>query len=121
MDAYRFAVAHVGINCADQDSTAAAVARFTELFGLPVKDGNSSTFTGALLELMKGNGRGTHGHIAIETDDLPGACQWLETQGVSFDADSAKYDADGHMIFIYLQEEIAGFAVHLLQRKGARQ
>ena len=39
----------------------------------------------------------------------------LENRGVKFDYQSAKYDEQGNMIFIYLKDEIAGFAYHLVK------
>jgi 2-dehydro-3-deoxyphosphogluconate aldolase/(4S)-4-hydroxy-2-oxoglutarate aldolase len=42
---------------------------------------------------------------------------YLTRQGIGFNQESAKTDAKGNITVIYLQEEIAGFAVHLLQKK----
>ena len=65
---------------------------------------------------MKSNGLGAKGHIAVRTNYLNRAIAYLERQGVRFNADSAKFNAKGKMVAIYLEQEIGGFAVHLVQK-----
>lgn len=116
-EAITFRVAHVGINFPDAAEAQDAAAKLHALFGLPLVDGSSSLFSGPFLELMKAHGRGTHGHLAIETNDLPAARALLEARGIAFAEDSIKLDNRNHVMVIYLQEEIGGFAIHLLQAK----
>ncbi len=110
-----FELAHVGVNCENADASLKAARDFAALLGWPVKEGNSSNFTGTGLEIMKGAGRGKHGHLAIRTHSLPRAKAHLESCGYRFAEDSAAVK-DGKTIAIYVQDEIAGFAVHLLQK-----
>lgn len=110
-----FDLRHIGINSGTPEqamSDAQAMARF---LGWQVKNGNSSTFTGAAFEYMKKPFRGAHGHIAVGTNDINRAIWYLEQRGYSFDADSSYYK-DGRFLAIYLHEDIGGFAVHLLQK-----
>lgn len=116
MEDLEFQVAHIGINCPDEADALTQAAYFQRLFGISAQDGKDSVFAGPLLELMKAGGRGTHGHIAVSTRDIGKARAYLEEQGCRFDESSAKYDGDGNLIVLYLTEETAGFAVHLLQR-----
>jgi 2-dehydro-3-deoxyphosphogluconate aldolase/(4S)-4-hydroxy-2-oxoglutarate aldolase len=58
-----------------------------------------------------------NGHIAIGTNSILRAQAFLERKGFSFNAESKKLDAEGKMAAIYLKDEIAGFAVHLVQQK----
>ncbi|NLW55232.1 MAG: VOC family protein [Firmicutes bacterium] len=109
-----FKVLHFGVNCDDEQSAKKVAVIFGSVFGLPLKEGKSSIFAGPLIELMKGSGRGRCGHIAIGTNDLDKARKYLEDLGMEFDDHSVKYDSEGKPILIYLKEEIAGFAVHLL-------
>mgnify|MGYP007025215253 CR=1 FL=1 len=37
--------------------------------------------------------------------------------GIEVDMDTAKYDASGRMIVVYLKDEFSGFAVHLVEKK----
>ena len=60
--------------------------------------------------------RGTHGHIGIQTNFIDRAKAYLERQGFVFDESSANIK-DGKLTAIYLKDEIAGFALHLVQKK----
>ena len=111
-----FEVAHFGVNCDDETEAKVTAKIFATLFGLPIKEGKSSIYTGPLIELMKGEGRGRCGHIAITTKDIGKAKEYLEGLGYEFDPTSVKYDNEGNLIVIYLRDEIAGFAIHLLQK-----
>ncbi len=108
-------VKHVGINCADDAETAKTAQTLCTLFGLEYKDGPKSVFCGAELECMKGCGRGEKGHIAIGANNVDRAIAKLAAQGVAFDESTRKIDGKGRTTFIYLQDEIAGFAFHLVQ------
>ena len=85
------------------------------LLGWPIKDGNNSTFVGDGFEMMKKHFRGTHGHIAIACNDIKRARWHLEQRGFAFDDDSVTI-RDGKLRSVYLRDEIAGFAFHLLQK-----
>ena len=110
-----FELKHVGINSGSPEQAMKDAQSLTALLGWPIKDGNSSTFTGAAFEFMKKPFRGTHGHIAIATNSIERAKWHLEQKGFVFDEESAGMK-DGKMIAIYLKDEIAGFAFHLLQK-----
>ena len=111
-----FKLLHVGVNNASEEVAAAESAKFATLLGENVKVGNSSMFVGSLIEMMKNPGRGTCGHIAIQTNYLARAMYHLEKRGFVFDESSFKYDAKGNITVAYLKDEIAGFAVHFNQK-----
>lgn len=114
-----FTIAHVGVNCGNETAAVGCAERFETLFRLPVNPGKESEdarFTGTQIEWMKKPGRGTHGHIALATADLPAARAYLEGKGFLFDETSVKRTPDGRILVIYAKEEIGGFAIHLLQR-----
>ena len=110
-------IAHVGINCENEEEALKGAKMFEALFGLTVKNGNSSVFAGTAVELNKKPGRGKNGHIAIGTPDVAAAVADLEGRGFQFNKDSAKYKADGTLNAIYLADEVCGFAVHLVGNK----
>jgi 2-dehydro-3-deoxyphosphogluconate aldolase/(4S)-4-hydroxy-2-oxoglutarate aldolase len=112
-----FSVAHFGINTKDAEAALKAANLLGALFDLPLKDGASSVFAGGQIEIMKAPGLGTHGHIGIGANSLSRAIAWFERQGIRFNQASAKIDGKGNIAVIYLEEEIAGFAVHLVQKK----
>ena len=64
----------------------------------------------------KAPGRGANGHIAIGTYNVDRAVYHLGLQGVRFDQASRKTDAKGNTKAIYLQDEVGGFAIHLVKR-----
>ncbi|NLO85474.1 MAG: bifunctional 4-hydroxy-2-oxoglutarate aldolase/2-dehydro-3-deoxy-phosphogluconate aldolase [Clostridiales bacterium] len=103
-------VKHVGINSGDPETAAKHADQLCKLLGWPIKDGNGSVFVGDGFEMMKKPFRGTHGHIAIATNSLKRARWHLERRGFTFDESTASEKA------IYLNDEIAGFALHLLQK-----
>jgi len=112
-----FELAHVGVNAENEEEAMKAANRFAFIFGMPAKAGNSSIFAGKALEVMKTPYLGKNGHIAIRTNYIDRAVNYLENVlGVEFDAESAKRDEKGVLKAIYLKEEIGGFAVHLVQK-----
>jgi 2-dehydro-3-deoxyphosphogluconate aldolase/(4S)-4-hydroxy-2-oxoglutarate aldolase len=112
-----FSMVHVGINAANENEALQAARLFETLFGFIPKAGTSSIFSGEGIEIMNSPYLGKNGHIAIGTNSLKRAIAYLERKGFTFNADSVKNDAKGAMVAIYLSDEIAGFAVHLVQKK----
>ena len=110
-----FELAHVGINGANEEEALKVANRFAFLFGMPAKVGNSSIFAGTAVEVMKTPFKGEHGHIAIRTNYIERAVNYMSTVlGVEFE--EPKKDEKGKYKAIYLKEQIGGFAVHLVQK-----
>lgn len=107
---------HVGINSGNPEQAMKDAKLLSALLGWEIKDGNSSTFCGTGFEMMKKPFRGTHGHIAIGTTNVARAKWHLEQRGFQFEDESTASVKNGKMIAIYLKDEIAGFAVHLVQK-----
>ncbi len=110
-------IAHVGVNCENEEEALKGAKMFEALFGLTAKNGNSSVFAGTAVEFNKKPGRGRNGHIAIGTPDVAAAVADLEARGFTFIPESARYKPDGTLNAIYITEEICGFAVHLVGLK----
>ncbi|MBR1709537.1 MAG: bifunctional 4-hydroxy-2-oxoglutarate aldolase/2-dehydro-3-deoxy-phosphogluconate aldolase [Clostridia bacterium] len=108
-------IAHVGINSADEAEAMETATKLCKLFGWPIKVGNSSIFAGTAVEVMKKPFRGAKGHIGIKTNFVDRAKAYLERQGFEFDESSASYK-EGRLNAIYLKDEIAGFAFHIVQK-----
>ena len=112
-----FELAHIGVNEQNEESATKTADRFSYIFGMEKKVGNSSIFSGNALEVMKAPYLGKNGHIAIKTNYIERAVNYLSSVlGVEFDEKTTKTDAKGKMKAIYLKEEIGGFAVHLVQK-----
>ncbi|MDR2536271.1 MAG: bifunctional 4-hydroxy-2-oxoglutarate aldolase/2-dehydro-3-deoxy-phosphogluconate aldolase [Treponema sp.] len=112
-----FSVAHFGINTENSQAASSAAEFFKSCFGFPLRELTNSFFSSEAVEIMKSLGMGTKGHIGIGTNSIVRAAAHLERQGIVFNQDSIKRDDKGNMTLIYIKEEIAGFAVHLVQRK----
>ncbi|MDE7478645.1 MAG: bifunctional 4-hydroxy-2-oxoglutarate aldolase/2-dehydro-3-deoxy-phosphogluconate aldolase [Lachnospiraceae bacterium] len=111
-----FELRHIGVNCDDEAAADAVASRYEALFGFAKKVGESAVFAGTEIEALKKNGRGTKGHIAIGTNSVVRAKNYLESvKDVQFIEDSAILK-NGKLTAIYLEEEIGGFAVHLVQK-----
>lgn len=110
-----FELCHVGINCPNETSATANAAKMQEIFSFARDTRSKSSFAGKGFEFMNQVGKGTMGHIAIRTTSVERAVYHLTRRGVRFDNSTAQYDANGKLTFIYLAEEIGGFAYHLVQ------
>ena len=110
-----FELAHIGINCDSETEAEKTADAFDGLFGFTKKVGNRSVFAGTAVEAMKSKGLGSKGHIAVATNSVVRAKNYLEMMGYKFNEESAKFKGD-KMTAIYLADEIGGFAVHLVQK-----
>lgn len=110
-----FELKHIGINSKNEKEADEDATMFADMFGLPKKVGNSSIFAGTMLESLKTPYLGEKGHIAVGTNYIERAKNFLESQGYRFREDSAKYK-DGKLAAIYFEKEIGGFAIHLVQK-----
>ena len=110
-----FEIVHIGINSEDEAEAEKTASAFEGLFGWAKDEHTKSVFAGKQIEVMKSKVRGTHGHIGIGTNSVLRAKHFLESQGYKFDESTATYK-NGKLNFIYLQDEIGGFAVHLVNK-----
>lgn len=109
-------LAHIGINCADDTEAMKTAETLGALLNMAVKPGNSSIFVGKKeFEIMKKPGRGKNGHIAIACNNVDRAIYHLTRRGVKFDL-SSMVTKNGKNTACYLADEVAGFAIHLVQR-----
>jgi len=110
-----FEFAHLGINEETEDEALNSANLLSGLFYLPIKEGTSSIFAGSDFEIMKNQYLGKHGHIAIATKDIHRAITYLKMKGISVLPETAK-EKSGKLKAIYLDQEVSGFAIHLLQK-----
>ncbi len=110
-----FELAHIGINSESKDVSLALANDIANVFSLNVKEGNSSNFAGASIEVMNKRFRGANGHIAIRTNSIDRAVYYLGRRGYKADM-SSLVEKNGKKAAVYLENEFGGFAVHLLQK-----
>ena len=109
-----FKLVHIGINCESEAEADGAAATMKRLFSFATDKRDISSFAGSGFEFMNAKGRGTMGHIAVKTSNVERAVYHLTRRGVRFDETTARRDKNGNLTFIYLADEIAGFAYHLV-------
>ncbi len=109
-----FDFGHLGIN-SDNPNEAADIVKTFELFGFSISQGVSSYFINREIEIMKSPYLGSRGHIAIRTNNVRRAGEFLGKKGFTPKEETAKTN-DGKLIALYLEPEVAGFALHLLQK-----
>lgn len=105
---------HVGIN-SDAENAKSDAELFASFLGLETRDAGISVWSGDKVEIMIDPIKGARGHIGLSTNYVDRAAYHLERRGMKFDLSTAKYDAAGNMTFVYAENEIAGFAIHLLK------
>ena len=110
-----FEFAHLGINEENKDKALNSANQLSHLFYFSVKEGATSVFADPDFEIMKNQYLGNHGHIAIATNHIYRAITYLKMKGVPVLPETAK-EKDGKLKAIYLNQEVSGFAIHLLQK-----
>jgi 2-dehydro-3-deoxyphosphogluconate aldolase/(4S)-4-hydroxy-2-oxoglutarate aldolase len=110
-----FEFAHLGINEENEDKARNSANLLSDLFYLPIKEGTSSVFAGPPFEVIKKRYLGQHGHIAIATKDIHRAITYLKMKDISILPETKK-EKEGKLKAVYLDQEVSGFALHLLQK-----
>jgi len=112
-----FEFAHVGINMENEKDALQSASLLQKMFNFNVRNGTSSAFSSEFFEFTKTPYLGKNGHIAISTNSIERAIYYLELEGFEFNYNACKKDPSGKYVSIYFKDEIAGFAVHLVQKK----
>ena len=110
-----FKIKHVGINSKDDAEAKQNASLIASIFDLDCIETPVSFFSGTAVEVMKYQGKGSLGHVAIGTDNVDRAEYYLAKRGVRFDESTRKVDSLGRSTFLYLESEIGGFAFHLVE------
>jgi methylmalonyl-CoA/ethylmalonyl-CoA epimerase len=111
-----FELAHVGINNPDADAARDLRDLLCLMFNLDPRQGKKSEFAGDLVECVRSQYLGTHGHIGMRTADLASAVEELTEKGFGFNDETAAHLDDGSLQNIYLDGEFGGFAIHVMQK-----
>ena len=110
-----FEMRHIGMNMANAEEAEELADTLEKMFSFPKKVGNSSIFSGTGFEIMKKQGRGTHGHIAIATNYIERAIYHHQKRGFKLDEDS-RVSKEGKLKAIYFKGSFGGFDMHLVQK-----
>jgi len=108
---------HIGINADSAEEGKKNAKLFEVMFGMPLRETSKSVFAGSAFEFMTKEGPGKHGHIGISTNFVDRAMAYFKRMGFEFDESSITYDEKtGKPKFVYFKDEVAGFAIHLVQK-----
>jgi 2-dehydro-3-deoxyphosphogluconate aldolase/(4S)-4-hydroxy-2-oxoglutarate aldolase len=110
-----FEFAHLGINEETEEKALGAATNLSDFFNFPVKAGSSSVFAGTDFEVTKKPFLGKNGHIAIATNHINRAIAYLKRKSIATRPETAK-EKDGTLKAIYIDKEVSGFAIHLMQK-----
>lgn len=108
-------LAHMGINHDNGDEAYKTATLISEVMGLEVRKCSASTFAGTAVECMNSNRFGEKGHIGFAVNSIVRAMAYLSAKGIEFDNESIKRDSKGNITCIYLKEQFAGFALHIVK------
>ena len=112
-----FELAHVGINNDDPEQAAELAELLCMMFNLEPRHGKKSEFAGTLVECVRSQYLGTHGHIGLQTDDLASAMEEFTDKGFTFNQDTIAHFDDGRLQNAYLNGEYGGFTIHIMQKQ----
>ena len=110
-----FSIKHIGINCESEEEADKIAKKYSSLFNLEYKPGNSSIFAGTDIECLKKPFLGKNGHICIHTNNVERAIYNLSKKGVEFKEETRSLDEKGNTKNIYIKDEIGGFAIHIMK------
>ena len=111
-----FSIKHIGINTENEEEAQKVAMRYSTLFNLEYKPGNSSIFAGKDVECLKKPSLGKNGHICIGTNNVERAIYNLTNKGVTFNEATRSLDEKGNTKNIYIDEEIGRFAIHIMKK-----
>ena len=111
-----FELAHLGFNETNRDQARESGEFLKRLFNFPLIEKNERISAGQSFEIKSCPSLGEHGHIAIAVNNINRAVAFLQRIGVSVLPDTA-VKRDGVLKEIYIQPQVSGFALHLIQKE----
>ena len=111
-----FDLAHVVINCENSEQAERDSGRVEAIFGLEKTDSGATFSNADILHFTKQKSYGKNGQIAIRSNFIDRAVFYLKRAGRQFIEESARFDAEGRLASIYLDNIIGGFAIKLVRK-----
>ena len=106
--------AHMGINNENAKEAEKAIKGF-EALGMMTKRGNSSVFMDTTIEVLPKMYLGKNGHIGFRCFDIERTLAYLAKYGFTVNEDTIARSPKGNIKVCYLNEELSGFAIHLVK------
>lgn len=108
-----FTLLHLGINNPDEAAGKKTAEILCALFGFESRETPDAIFVNEQFEVMKKPWYGALGHVAIGTNDVEKAMEYLAGKGIAFDETTIGRNEAGKIRIVYFAEDIAGFRFHL--------
>jgi 2-dehydro-3-deoxyphosphogluconate aldolase/(4S)-4-hydroxy-2-oxoglutarate aldolase len=102
------------MNLPSADEARNAAIQLEKMFQFSSRDTEESIFVGTQFEVLKRDSLGTHGHLALATNFIERAIAHLARKGIGIKPET-KNIQNGRLSTVYLDLEIGGFAIHLIQ------
>lgn len=112
-----FRIERVGINAENADGAYAIAKQFAPFFPDISRDSEESLFLNEDVEIMKKPRYGEKGLIAIRCNNVRRAEAYLKSRGIGFLEETEDKGKTGNGGAVYVDGDIAGFAVVLVQKK----
>lgn len=109
-----FEFKHIGVNPATAGEAKEAINKLEKFFQLPSKDAENSIFVNAVTNEREQLAIVTAGYITLSTNFINRAIAYLKLKGIEI-KNETRVEQDGKLKSIYLDIEVAGFAVQLVQ------
>jgi len=110
-----FDLAHVVINCENSEQAERDSGKIESIFGFERTDAGATFSNAGILHFTKQKSYGKNGQIAIRSNCIERAIFYLRQNGRDFIEESARYDEEGRLTSIYLDNIIGGFAIKLVR------
>jgi 2-dehydro-3-deoxyphosphogluconate aldolase/(4S)-4-hydroxy-2-oxoglutarate aldolase len=110
-----FEFRQLGINEESAERALDTAKTLSKLFYFPVEEGTRSIFVGSGFQVTKSRFPGERGQIVITTNDILRAIAYLKAKGVLI-REETKEEKNGKLSGVYLEAEVSGFAIRLLQK-----
>lgn len=107
-----YQLAHVGLYTRDDAQTESVKAFLSMAFGLPQSKG----FVGTEFEIITPY-LAEKGHVAIAANSVERGVRYMTDKGIRFNPAGMKYNEKGKLNAAYLDIDLNGFTLHLLQKK----
>jgi 2-dehydro-3-deoxyphosphogluconate aldolase/(4S)-4-hydroxy-2-oxoglutarate aldolase len=109
-----FELRHIGMNSQSDNEARIAAQQLQMIFQFVLQETTGSIFVGTQFEVLKRNYLGTYGHIAVATNFIERAIAFLAWKGIGIKPETMN-EKNGKLATVYLDIDINGFAVHLVQ------
>ena len=105
-------VAHVGINSGSAEEAARLAGLIGGILKVAPRETSAAFFAGTQVEFRKAASPGVHGHLALGTHFIERAIAYFERSGFRI-LPETMLEKNGKPHAVYVDMEVAGFAVHL--------